>query len=68
MTIIRLGTTKKYSDGWSAAFGGKKSASAPGGAAKKKTKTAAAQPKAPRKSQIKASAKRSKPTAKKAKR
>jgi len=26
MSIIRVGTTQKYSDGWSIAFGGKKKA------------------------------------------
>ena len=26
MTIVRVGTTKKYSEGWEGAFGGKKSA------------------------------------------
>ncbi|MCP4099069.1 MAG: hypothetical protein P8L78_17100 [Mariniblastus sp.] len=41
MTILRSGTTKKYSDNWGAAFGAKKKSKAkPKAAAKsKKTKT-----------------------------
>jgi len=41
MTILRSGTTKKYSDNWGAAFGDKKKSKAkPKAAAKsKKTKT-----------------------------
>ncbi len=44
MTIVRIGATKKYSDGWEAAFskGKKKAATAPAAAAKtKKAKPAA---------------------------
>jgi len=41
MTILRSGTTKKYSDNWAAAFGGtkKKSTKKSGVKASKKTKT-----------------------------
>lgn len=35
VTILRVGPNKKYSDGWEAAFGGKRSAAKP--SAKKKT-------------------------------
>lgn len=44
MTIVRVGATKKYSDGWDAAFGGKKKSGAAKPkktAAKKATKTSA---------------------------
>jgi hypothetical protein len=34
VTIIRIGTTKKYSDGWAAAFGGKKKSGSNGSATK----------------------------------
>lgn len=37
MTIIRVGTTQKYSDGWMSAFGGKKKAASNGTASKKTT-------------------------------
>ena len=36
MTIVRVGTNQKYSDGWEKAFGGKKSAKAAAGKASKK--------------------------------
>jgi hypothetical protein len=35
VTIVRVGATKKYSDGWEAAFGKGKKKSAPAAAAKK---------------------------------
>ena len=40
MTIVRVGTTKKYSEGWEAAFSkrGKKTAAAPKKAQKKAVK------------------------------
>jgi len=34
VTIIRVGTTQKYSDGWTSAFGGKKKAASNGAASK----------------------------------
>jgi hypothetical protein len=40
MTILRSGTTKKYSENWSAAFGGTKKKSTAKPAAKKKAKPA----------------------------
>ena len=43
MTIVRIGTTKKYSDGWTAAFAGKKSAKTT--AAKNTGKTSSKKPK-----------------------
>jgi hypothetical protein len=36
VTIVRVGTNQKYSDGWEAAFAGKKSAKAAAGKASKK--------------------------------
>ncbi len=56
MTIIRVGTTQKYSDGWMSAFGGKKKA-ASNGTAKKTTAKGA--------KSAKASAKKSKAAPKK---
>lgn len=52
MTIIRVGATKKYSDGWEAAFGGSqgKRKAAPA----KKTKKAASAKKKPAKKAAKA--------------
>jgi hypothetical protein len=42
VTIIRVGATKKYSDGWESAFGkGKKSAVAVKSSGKKSAKTSA---------------------------
>ena len=42
MTIVRVGTTKKYSEGWASAFGkGKKAAEAPAPAKKSAAKSAA---------------------------
>ncbi len=35
MTIVRVGTTKKYSEGWSGAFGKGKKTAEPASAAKK---------------------------------
>ena len=37
MTIVRVGTNQKYSDGWEKAFGGKKSPKAAAGKAGKKS-------------------------------
>jgi hypothetical protein len=37
VTIVRVGTNQKYSDGWEKAFGGKKSAKAAAGKAGKKS-------------------------------
>lgn len=45
MTILRVGTNQKYSDGWEAAFAGKKSA----GKASTKKKAAKKSPKKSRK-------------------
>lgn len=41
VTIIRVGATKKYSDGWQSAFGKGKKQAEPAPAAKKATKKAA---------------------------
>lgn len=38
MTIVRVGTTKKYSDGWAGAFGKGKKQAEPAAPAKKATK------------------------------
>jgi hypothetical protein len=54
VTIIRVGTTQKYSDGWTSAFGGKKKAASNGTATKKTAAKVA-----------KTSAKKSKPAPKK---
>lgn len=58
MTIVRVGATKKYSDGWSAAFGKGKSTTEPAA----KTKKAA---KMPAKASAKTSAKKKAPKARK---
>ena len=54
MTIVRVGATKKYSDGWDSAFGkgGKKSATPTKSAAKKSAKKSA-KPSAKKKSSAK---------------
>ena len=39
MTILRSGTTQKYSENWGAAFGEKKKKSKPKATAKRKTKS-----------------------------
>ncbi len=42
MSIVRIGTTKKFSDGWDAIFGRKKAAAKKSAAKKKSTKQAKA--------------------------
>ena len=50
MTIVRVGTTPKYSDNWAKAFGkGKKAAAAPAVAAKAPAKKKSAAKPAPKK-------------------
>jgi len=51
VSIIRVGTTKKYSDGWQLAFGGKK------GSGKSSVKSARAKPAAKRSAKGKKTAK-----------
>ena len=49
VTIIRVGTTKKYSEGWESAFSKGKKKATPAPAAKKSAKKASAVKKAPAK-------------------
>jgi hypothetical protein len=42
VTIIRVGTTQKYADGWTSAFSGKKAAASGGQSKKAASKSAAA--------------------------
>jgi hypothetical protein len=63
VTIIRVGTTQKYAEGWTSAFKGKKSAS--NGAATKKTATKKAAPKSVATKSVKAPAKKAKAAPKK---
>lgn len=66
VTIIRVGTTQKYSDGWMSAFGGKKK-SASNGAGSTKAGAKAAAPKAgsAKSTAAKTTAKKAKPAPKK---
>ena len=61
MTIVRVGTTKKYSEGWETAFGkGKKAAAAPVAAKKASPKKAAGKKPAKTSTKKKATAKKGK--------
>ena len=61
MTIVRVGATKKYSDGWESAFAKGKTKTAPAAAAKKSTAKKSTAKKSAKKKSAKKKSKAKKP-------